>query len=322
MAGVSQSAVSRYLNGGSLSEEKRKRIQATIEETGYKPAVAAQMMRTGRQRQVGVLIPKVYSDSVAQIIEGFTRYIQKYQYGIVMGETGYDEEKELSYLSLMQKSGAAGLLVMGTELTPKRIEAYRTAKAPLVVTGQNISGIPCVFHDDFHAVEELTSLVLERRSGQFAYIGVNESDPQTGKARREGMLSACQKAGRDTGDIMIEYASFNPRSGYDAMQRLLSKNSSIDGIVCATDTIAFGAMRALFESGRMPGKEVGIAGVGGSWFDVYSLTPLTTAHFYFKQCGQEAAKMLLDRIEAISDDEYKPAMQLRLNYQIIERGSV
>ena len=48
LAGVSPAAVSRYMNGGSISEEKRERIRAVIERTGYRPNPAAQTMRTGR----------------------------------------------------------------------------------------------------------------------------------------------------------------------------------------------------------------------------------------------------------------------------------
>ena len=37
LAGVSPSAVSRYLNQGYLSQEKKEAIRRVIEETGYRP---------------------------------------------------------------------------------------------------------------------------------------------------------------------------------------------------------------------------------------------------------------------------------------------
>ena len=46
LAGVSPAAVSRYLNGGPLSAEKRRVIHAAIERTGYQPDPAAQTLRT------------------------------------------------------------------------------------------------------------------------------------------------------------------------------------------------------------------------------------------------------------------------------------
>ena len=51
MAGVSSAAVSRYLNGGPLSEQKRTAIREDVEKTGYHPDSAAQTLRTGKVRQ-------------------------------------------------------------------------------------------------------------------------------------------------------------------------------------------------------------------------------------------------------------------------------
>ena len=63
LAGVSSAAVSRYLNGGPLSEQKRAVIQAVVEQTGYSPDTAAQTLRTGKVRQVGVIVPSISSQS-------------------------------------------------------------------------------------------------------------------------------------------------------------------------------------------------------------------------------------------------------------------
>ena len=46
MAGVSKAAVSRYLNNGYISEKKREAIRKVVEETGYRPSVQAQTLRT------------------------------------------------------------------------------------------------------------------------------------------------------------------------------------------------------------------------------------------------------------------------------------
>ena len=48
LAGVSSAAVSRYLNGGYISEEKKEKIRKVVEETGYQPSAQARMLRTKR----------------------------------------------------------------------------------------------------------------------------------------------------------------------------------------------------------------------------------------------------------------------------------
>ena len=57
MAGVSPATVSRYLNQGYVSEEKKERIRNVIEQTGYSPSPSAQMLRTGKNHLVGVIVP-------------------------------------------------------------------------------------------------------------------------------------------------------------------------------------------------------------------------------------------------------------------------
>ena len=61
LAQVSSAAVSRYMNGGYVSEEKKERIRAVIEETGYRPSVQARTLRTKRACLVGVIVPKINS---------------------------------------------------------------------------------------------------------------------------------------------------------------------------------------------------------------------------------------------------------------------
>ena len=61
-----QRAVSRYLNGGPLSEQKREAIREVVEKQ-LPPGRAAQTLRTGRVNQIGVIAPSISSQSVGQI---------------------------------------------------------------------------------------------------------------------------------------------------------------------------------------------------------------------------------------------------------------
>ena len=106
------------------------------------------------------------------------------------------------------------------------------------------------------------------------------------------------------------------------MKGVLKKHKDVDGVMCATDTIAFGAMRALSEAKKRPGEDVPIAGVGDSWMDMYSIRPLTTAHFFYRQCGEDAAQMMLSIIEGNDAGTPTPVRQMCLEYEIIDRGSV
>ncbi|MEI3381236.1 MAG: LacI family DNA-binding transcriptional regulator [Dorea sp.] len=77
LAGVSSAAVSRYLNGGYVSDEKKEQIRKVIEETGYQPSAQARMLRTKKACLVGVVVPKINSESISRITAGVEQVFQR-----------------------------------------------------------------------------------------------------------------------------------------------------------------------------------------------------------------------------------------------------
>ena len=73
LAGVSSAAVSRYLNGGYISTDKAERIKQAIELTGYVRSSQARALRTGSTKLIGVIVPKINSESVSRITAGIGR---------------------------------------------------------------------------------------------------------------------------------------------------------------------------------------------------------------------------------------------------------
>ncbi len=322
IAGVSPAAVSRYMNGGSLSEKKRAAIRQAIDQTGYRPSPAARVMRTGQLNQVGIIIPRIYSDSVSQIVEGVNKVIREEGYMLVVCSTDGIDEQELSYLELMENNRAAGVIIMGTSQTPQLIDAYHACRMPLIITGQNVPGMPCVYHDDIHALSDLTTMMLEKGRQNIAYIGVLETDPQAGTARRMGVEGALAQSGRKKEDLIRMEVHFDPEEGFAAAKKILREHANVDGIICATDTIATGAMRAVHDAGRTIGGDISLAGVGDNWMNNYMPVPLTTAHYLYDQCGEDAAEMLLEEIAYSREEKAFPVRQICLSYTIIDRGSI
>ena len=155
MAGVSSAAVSRYLNGGPLSEQKREAIREVVEKTGYRPDAAAQTLRTGRVNQIGVIAPSISSQSVGQITAGIASELDQQNYLILLGNTELDEQRELGYLTAMQRNHVAGIILLGCYYSPQLARAFKACRVPLVVTGQRFPEVPCVYNDDRSAAREL-----------------------------------------------------------------------------------------------------------------------------------------------------------------------
>ena len=104
LSGVSKSTVSRYLNGGYVSESNKSKIKAAIEKTGFIPSFAAQSLRTKVTKQIGVIIPKLNSYSISKMVAGITEILNKEGYYVVLANTENNEDEELKYLSLFDEN--------------------------------------------------------------------------------------------------------------------------------------------------------------------------------------------------------------------------
>ena len=322
MAGVSSAAVSRYLNGGPLSEQKREAIREVVEKTGYRPDAAAQTLRTGRVNQIGVIAPSISSQAVGQITAGIASELDQQNYLILLGNTELDEQRELGYLTAMQRNHVAGIILLGCYYSPQLARAFKACRVPLVVTGQRFPEVPCVYNDDRSAARELAQRMLACGHRRLVYIGGTEKDQAVGLARRQGVQDALREVGLNADGLPRAYcAAFSMEEGHRCMEELLARCPQLDGVVCVTDTVAFGALQVLRAAGRRVGEDVGLAGIGDNWAGKVVEPGLTTIRFYQRQVGQEAARMLLQSLEHTEPDA-APVRQTTLGYTLVERGSL
>lgn len=319
LAGVSPAAVSRYLNGGSLSEEKREIIRSVIERTGYQPDPAAQMLRTRSTDIVGLIVPKLDSESVSRLAAGASEVLAAEGYFCQLAVSLNDPARELAFLQLLQSRSVAGVILMGTVLTPALERFLHATPMPVVVAGQSYPGLPCVYHDDYGAALALTRLVLASGRRSLTYIGATEQDLAAGRARRQGVQDGLREAGLDP-ELPMEISSFEVEGGQAAMERLLARVPTLDAVLCATDRMAFGAMTALRRAGKRLPEQVSVTGMGDSWACEQIEPNLTTAHFYYKTCGETAARLLIERMGERRGAA--PVRQTMLGYTIRQRASV
>lgn len=207
MAGVSSAAVSRYLNGGPLSAEKRAAIHLVIEKTGYAPDAAAQTLRTGKVNQIGVITPNISSQSVGQMITGISQELDASRYLMLLVNTELRQDRELNYLAAMQRNYVAGVILMGTVYTPALAQALRECRVPVVITGQRFPEMSCVYNDDRAAACELTARMIARGRRHLGYIAGPEEDVATGYERRLGVEQALEEAGLDRSSLHCVHCS-------------------------------------------------------------------------------------------------------------------
>ncbi len=314
MAGVSNAAVSRYFNNGYISEEKREAIRRVIEETGYQPSLQAQTLRTGKTKTIGVIAPKISSTSMGKVVEGVLSVLHENGYQMLLSVTLDSLEREIEYLRSFDDKRVDGVILLASVSTPEHKKVLKSMNVPVVILGQKFPGQYCVFHDDYHGMHDLTNLILEKGRKKLGYIGVMLQDQAVGMERRKGFLDAMAEAGLEVLEEHCMIAKFSVESGYEKAAELLKRYPEMDGLICATDTIAIGAMQYLLSQGILVPEDIYITGQGDSILTHLADHSISTVHYSYEKSGEVAAGMLME-ILTTGETAFKEVM---LDYYIVE----
>jgi len=316
-AGVSVSAVSRYFNDGYLSDDKRALIEAAIERTGYVPSYSARTVRSKVTKLIGVILPKLSSESIARITEGIGEVLGEEGFELLLVNTSNDYNREISSLELFRQNRVDGVILLAGVITDLHRSLLAKMRVPTIIVGQKLKGFNCVCHNDLGAAYNMTKLMLDKGAKRPAFIGANPEDMAAGKDRRIGFEKAVLDAGLTLDPKFCEIARFSMDSGYEKAKHLFSGREKPDCLFCATDNIAAGAMLYCRENGIRIPEDLMISAVGDSRFDKVLYVSLSSVHLHYKTAGREGANMLLAEMKKTSEVH----RIVQLEYDIIERES-
>ena len=321
-AGVSSAAVSRYFNNGYISEEKREAIRRVVEETGYRPSLQAQTLRTRKTKMVGVILPKIDSAAaIGSMVAGILSVLNENGYQLLLADTQNNPHKELEYLSIFNEKQVDGVIFIATVFTNAHKKALTDMSVPVVITGQMLPGYHCVYHDDYHAFYDISRLVLEKGRRCLGFISVFHQDKAAGFSRYQGFCDAVNEAGLESLKDNYVIADFTIDSGYEKARELLRQckenGTTLDGIICATDSIAIGVMQYLKEICIRVPDEIMVTGHGDSVLSDVVAPTLTTIRYSYEETGSLAATMLLELLE----NKESAVREIKMGYSIVEKES-
>ena len=96
-AGVSQQTVSRVANGlPNVNEQTRQRVQAAMQELGFRPSYAGRSLRDGRYHSVGLCVNDVTKFGNLSMIDGIASAAREHNCAITLVEMSKTEEFSLA----------------------------------------------------------------------------------------------------------------------------------------------------------------------------------------------------------------------------------
>lgn len=314
LSGVAKSTVSRYLNGGSVRGQTGEKIRKVIEENNYEPNVFARL-NAKNSRIIGLTVPGFDSVTTPRLVEVIVAYLKRYDYTPLIMHTGNDLAEEMRSLERLNKMNVDGIMVLASGNTPEYGEMANKLELPVLFLGQRFEEQNSVINDDYNAGVRIGKYLGEHGARLVAGLWVGEEDPAVGRERKRGVIDGLGQYGVRL-DPVIE-TSFRYTDAAERTRQLLDSGVMPDTIVCATDRIAEGVYKVLYERNIRIPDDISVTGFGDYETSELLRPPLTTIRFDWKQWGEISAETILQMIQG------KPVSRLQINsYQLMERGSV
>ncbi|WHX47036.1 LacI family DNA-binding transcriptional regulator [Paenibacillus woosongensis] len=313
IAGVAKSTVSRYLNGGSVSQATRQRIEQVIKEHHYVPNTFAQSLKARRTNIIGTVVPRLDSFATSQTLMGIDEELRSANFQMLISNTSQDMEREIEAIYDFARQKVSGIILLAAQVNEEHLKAAEEINIPILLVGQEHSQLYSLIHDDFHAGYKIGRHVLEMGHRQIAYLGVTEKDISVGIRRKEGFKMSLEGT-----ECSVSYyeTGFRMTDAMAAASQILDE-STPSIIVCATDNIALGVMKAAYLRQIEIPSDLSVTGFGG--YDVTEIIhpTLTTVRYFYKEAGQAAARSI---IKLVRDEEMDQVTML--DTELLERESV
>ncbi|MFI6056297.1 LacI family DNA-binding transcriptional regulator [Streptomyces violascens] len=307
-AQVSPATVSRVLNGNyPVAAATRERVLRAVDELDYVLNGPASSLAAATSDLVGILVNDI-ADPFFGIMAGAAQAAIGEERGAreklsVICNTGGSPERELTYLTLLQRQRAAAVILTGGAIEdPEHAAAVGAKLARLADAGTRIvlCGRPPLPGDSVTATlafdnrgggRRLTDHVIGLGHRRIGYVA-GPTERTTTRHRLEGHRSALAAAGlRQTG--LVVHGSYDRRSGYDATLELLRREPELTAVVAANDTVALGVCAALRDRGLSVPEDVSVAGFVDLPFSADAVPALTTVRLPLSEAGARAGRLAL-----------------------------
>lgn len=317
--GVSEATVSRVLNGRpGVSQATRDAVLTALDVLGYERPTK---LRGDRNRLVGLALPELANPIFPAFAEVIGGALAQQRFTPVLCTRSAGGITEAEYVDLLLDQHVSGVIFVGGLFSEREADHshYRRLHAiglPVVLINAAIESMPFarVSCDDYLAMQQalghLISLGHERVG---LLLGPEDHVPSHLKLEAARRLAEGQ--GRRFDPALVVHSQYSLEAGQASTARLLDAGAT--GIVCASDMLALGAIRAVRRAGLRVPKDVSVVGYDDSALMNSTEPALTTVRQPIEPMGRAAVDLLARMITG----QGIPAEELLFEPELVVRAS-
>lgn len=322
-AGVSTSTVSKVLNHWStISPATTARVNAAIEKLHYTPNARA--VSFARQTTLNIVFLTSLQQEEAyrnphmfDIMCGVNNELTKYNYTMTIVDPTMKGNASLAVEHVIAQRFADGMIIHGSVITKEIANLLIQENYPHMIIGKPFFESQLCWIDTNHVLAGrfAASHMLDCGYTRVSFIGGRETDAISTQ-RQRGFVSAMCDYGYSQVLSYVRYTDSSKQESYQAALKLLQCDAPPRAIICANNSIAVGAMKAIEELNLNLPEDVALL-----TFDTYPYSKIidptpTLIDINVYDMGTQAGQMMVRKLE-------NPSLQVQsyTTLPVLQQGS-
>ena len=320
LAGVSRATASRALSDSPLISAKTKsRIRDLARSNNYRINERARDFRLKRTRVISVVFMLDVSSEqhmsepfFLEMLGGIADTLAEHDYDLLLAHAPIPDVSELSESRVFRNSD--GVIFVGQGEQHEQMNGLAAGDVPIVAWGSPLPDKAyCLVGGEnetggYLAADHL--LKLGRR--RIAFCGNTSGAPET-VDRLAGYRRALGEHQVPFSDSLLIDLPGDMEGARNVFRALATSGLEFDGVVCASDVMALGAITAFTSAGISVPRDVSVVGYDDISLAAYSTPPLTTVRQNIRWAGRILVESVLGLIanEPVTDTTLKSELVVR-----------
>jgi len=317
---IAPSTVSRGLKGHrTVSQETQRKIAEAAKDMGYQLNAFAVGLRTKRTNTIGVIIPRLNSNFVSNVLAGIEKVTNHHGFNLIITQSLESREKEIRNLETMFANRVDGLLMSlsGDTKEINHIEPFFKKNIPVLFFDRvptNFASSVCI--DNEKAGYLITKHLISNGARKIVHIS-GSHDINVYADRFKGFLRAHSDNETDIDPRSLIITDLDENTGEREADKIIDLKA--DAIFAANDIAAVSCLNALKKRNIKVPEDILVAGFNN---DIISrnVTPrLTTIHYPGIEMGELVAQKMIDHL--LNKTSFQTNSTIILDSELIIRES-
>lgn len=258
-AGVALGTVSKVINGQSVGESYRLKVEAAVKKLNYQVNNSARSLKTDRTNTVAFIVPNTITPYFALLTHHINMALERRNYKMLLCFTEYDREREQDFIQMVRQNRADGVIALTYN---PHLEIPEDI--PFVTIDRFFSvSVPCVAADNFAGGRMAAHELKRRGCRRVAFMRYGSRLTNEPSKRKDGFISGCMELNLPYECLLLDDGT--PLSAFENFLRANMEGDRLtfDGLFCGTDTVAYQVIGILRGMGLRVPEDVQVIGFDG-----------------------------------------------------------